>query len=667
MENIKIRIEKLRLLKRHYDLQYWKHDSSKELDSIYDQVKDELDNLLKQYPQFKVPEDDILESTHMNQNGLIKVNHKYKLMSLAKALNFEEFSEWLNSLTTMLKLASEEIIVLHLECKIDGLAVSLEYEDGVLLRGSTRGDGWIGDDITPIVFQIKDIPKKLPNKFTGEIGGEIYMKKSSLIQLNEELKFQGKEMMKNVRNAASGIVKRKDASMGHGKYLNFLCYRLKSDFDKKATYYHDMDYVELLGFPTVYFNLNGAFIRIKDKDYLSNMKKEFEKFEKMRKDIDLDIDGVVAKINSKKLQKQLGEKTNTPNWAIAYKFPPQEKITKLLNVEWELGDKGNITPMAVINPVEIGGTTVKRPTLHNLDEIKRLGIKIGDTCVVSRRGDVIPKLEKVIPELRTEIEKDIKIPDKCPICGESTIIKGAYLRCENENCEGRLLGKIMNFIHSMEIDNMGDKVVLKLIKNGNIKNIIDIYNLQISDISKLERMGEKSATKIINNVNKSKKQPLWRVIMGLSIPNIGESNAKSLENHFKALENLINININQLININDIGEIISSNIVKWFNNSNNIKIINKLIELNIGNTMEKIELSSNKLNGYKIAFTGKLQNYSRKECEKVIKENGGIVISIKKEIDILLIGDGAKPAKKDKAEKLGAKIITEEEFLNMLK
>lgn len=658
MDNIKDRIEKLRLLKRHYDIQYWRNNYTEQSDEIYDQIVKEFNELLEKNPQFKIKEDDQIESVYMNT--FAEVKHKNKMLSLGKVLNIEEFIQWFNN---MKKFSEDELVF---EAKIDGFAICLEYDNGILVRASTRGDGEVGDDITSTVFQIPDIPNKLISNFTGEISGEIYMKQSSLNQLNKKMSENNLEPLKNVRNAAAGIARQKDSSNNMGQYLSFLCYKLFDENNENDNYIEDIQKAKNMGFNTVFNDLNGVKENI-NKLNNESIGKILMNFNYLRDKIDLDIDGVVIKLNSKNTQKLLGEKNRVPNWAIAYKFPPIEKTTKLLDVEWELGVKdGRLTPMAVIDPVEIGGTVVKRPTLHNWDRIKELDIKIGDTIKVSRRGDVIPHVEQVLKELRPNNYKDIKLPI-CPICGSKSEIDGTYVKCINTDCKGKISGKLNVFIRSMDIECLGPKLVDKLIEELKIDSIYKLFLLKKGDLSDLDRLGEKLEEKILKNIKDSIKKPLWRVLAGLSIPMVGETTGKLLEKELKTLENFKNLTIEQMKKINGLGDVCSENIEKWLNNNDNIKLIDKLIEIGLGKNIEETKIAVNKLNGLKIAFTGKLQRLTRNECKKIILENGGIPWDIKKEIDLLLIGDGARQNKIDKAKKLGAKVIIEEEFLEMLK
>ena len=663
--DVKEKVEKYRLLKRHYDLEYWANplESKAKSDEIYDQVKRTFDELLEQHPEYKLPEDDLLESVYMNT--FMQVIHKHKMLSLDKALSFEEYIKWLKPLKIKIKNSKNKKLVY--EYKIDGFAITLEYENGILIKASTRGDGKYGNDITATVYLIPDIPKKLPNNITAEFTGEIYMKKSSLMKLNEKLVSEGKKPLKNVRNSAAGIGRTKDASSRVSEYLNFYCYGYYNDEHEYDSYIDEMDYVNSLGFNTVFHDLDG--ILIDDIDSLSEdeLKELFKKFEDKRELLDLDIDGIVIKINDKLLQMELGEKLKVSNWAIAYKFPAIEKLTTILDIEWDYGAKDRrFTPMAVIEPVDIGGTTVKRPTLHNWNKIQELGAKIGCTAIVSRRGDVIPHIEEIIHELTPEDVKEVELPI-CPYCNSKTIVLGTYVKCPNDECDGQINGQLRIFVRAMEIDNLGINTIDKLINNEKIQSISDIYKLKSDDFIEIDKMGEKLSSKILNNIEKSKKQTLWKILLGLSIPSVGEKAARTLENYCNNLTNFLNLTMDDLNDIDNIGEVSSNKIINWLNNDSNKNLIQELINIGLGNIIEKVEVEENKLNGLKISFTGKLNTYSRNECEKVIEKNGGVIWGIKKEIDILLIGNGAKDHKINKAKELGAKIITEEEFLDMIK
>lgn len=658
------KIIKLReLINEQNDLYFQKETDNEITDPLFEQLLAELTLLENQYPEY----DDINSPTHIvggkHENSFSSVEHKIPMLSLGKVMSWTEFEAWFRDM-----VLNKKVKFFVFELKFDGLAVSLLYDNGKLVRGATRGDGKIGDDITATILTIPNIPKTIDNKNLLEIRGEVVLLKNGLDVINKTM---GKNY-KNVRNAASGILRTKNPSKEVGQYLRFSPYLFDSDEVKFDSYSESMSEIKKLGFifeqntlPELKFNIDD-YNNVDDA--LKYIKENyFNYIEQLRCTLDFDIDGIVIKSNLCIDQQRLGSKTNVPNWAIAYKFEAQEKITILEDVEWLLGGKGNITPRSKITPVEIGGTTVTKPTLHNIEELKRLDIKIGDHIVVSRRGDVIPKIERVIKELRTGNEKDINIPTICPECGGPITQNGIFIRCDNVECSGRQSFRIQNYINAVEIEDFGPKVVDRLIEAGKIEVLTDIYNLKVDDIAGLERMGEKSATKIINNIEKSKNTSLSKIISGLTIKNVGITAGKDLEKKYKTLDAFSKAKINELIEIEGMGEIIASNIIQWLNNESNIETIDNLLKLGIGQNIkiEENKLSSRLLNK-NFGFTGEL-SISRKKMEKIITDNCGIVFGIKKGIDYLVVGEGAKDEKIEKAKKLNAKIITEDEFMNLIK
>jgi DNA ligase (NAD+) len=380
--------------------------------------------------------------------------------------------------------------------------------------------------------------------------------------------------------------------------------------------------------------------------------------------MDFDIDGMVLKIDDYKLQSSLGEKRSVPNWAIAYKFPQQEKLTILKSVEWLLGNKGNITPLAHIDTVNIFGADVSAATLHNCKEIERLDVKIGDHVIVTRRGDVIPKIIGVNKDMRDGTETAISIPEVCPACGQPITKTGVFIRCDNEQCQGRLAGRVENLVKALDIKNFGMKVIEKLVDDNTLKSPADIFKLVVTDISGLDRMGIKSAEKIINNINDARNASLDMVIAGLTIPGVGVAAGKDLADKYQTLDKFKDAKFDELVMMNDIGETTANNIISWL--VSNSTYIDELIGHNIATQARESTTSTNKLSASVFAFTGKL-SVGRKEMEAMIVDNGGNVSSINKTINYLIIGDNAVQTKIDKAKKYGAEVITETDFMNMIK
>ena len=430
------------------------------------------------------------------------------------------------------------------------------------------------------------------------------------------------------------------------------------------THGDSMKWLQTLGFLTTdTFVSNFTFTVTNSNTIFTKIQKKLEQIYKDREKFDFDIDGMVFKVNSYQQQQQLGNKRNVPNWAIAYKFPQEEKVSILRDVKWELGAKGTFTPVAIIDPVNILGAMVESPTLHNMDEIKRLDIKIGDHVVVTRRGDVIPKIIKVITELRDGTEKAIIPPEICPFCGNKITIRDAYLKCDNDNCLGRITGKIVDFVKKLEIKDFGEKLITALVKRKSLTKVTDIYRLKASDISILDKQGVVSAAKVIQRINDSKQAPLSKIIAGLGINNVGEVTGKDLAEYYSTLERFKNANINELMAMNNIGEVVAVNIIKWI--SNNQDLIDDLISLGLG-ANKKITIINNTLNNKTFAFTGAL-SIPRKKFQEKVEQNGGIISSIKQGLDFLIIGEGAKQPKIIKAQKYGAKVLTENDFEQLIK
>jgi len=662
--DVKLRIEQLRKAINTYNEEYFNNNESKIEDLIFDQLVLELQELEEQYPEYfdvNSPTQKIGENI---TNTFEQVKHKNKMESLSKSLTKEQFIEW------YWDKIKKGVRSFACSLKIDGTAVSLEYENGILTVAATRGNGIYGDDITATASVISNIPKKLKhiNNFTGEIRGEVYLKKSKLDEINKILLSKNKPLLKNPRNAASGILKRKEVSE-ENKYLSFIAYHTTSGF-KEESYDKLMSKLTMLGFEQVHDgHLPNLVINIEnEKEDLNSILSFFEHVEKIRDELDCDIDGIVIKVNDMEMQKKLGSKTSVPNWAIAYKFPAQEKITTLKEVVWTMGDKGNITPNARFSEtVVLVGASINNSTLHNLNELKMLDIKIGDSIVVSRQGDVIPKVKKVLKELRTGNEKNIEIPSQCPACGAPTKIEGAYLRCSaGKKCSHMKFAKIKNFIKAMEIEEFGEVKIKELVDIGLVNDFADLYDKEIIDFeNSLTRVGKRTATKMYNNIQNSKNNDLWMVISGLTIDGVGIQTAKDLANKYKSLESFMKCSVEELITIEGIAETSAEKIVEWCSDKDNINVVNKLIERNIGELKDKI-ISSNSLEGKVFATSGSL-SFSRKELETKIIDNGGQFSSIKKGITHFIAGDCAKQNKIDKAVSFGAKIIDENDFLSMIK
>lgn len=661
MNKIQERINKLTNLINNQNEIYFDKSSENEItDPLYDQLLKELRDLEEKYPEYKLknsPTDNIGESI---ENTFNDVYHNIPMQSLAKVLNFDDFIVWIK------KMIDNEVYDFNFQYKFDGLANELIYENSKLIQGSTRGNGIIGKDNTITAKLIPNVPLFLKDDFFKnkniKIRGEIVLLKEGLKKINETLSDDAK--YQNVRNAASGILKNKIPNKKFIKYLRFMPYNIYID-NKNSNELYSLDLDMILEIFNVkeYYLFNASFYDMEEKN-VNFLKEYFDKWYNERNNLPFDIDGIVIKANKYNDWKKLGIGKKHPNYAMSYKFPAMEAISILEDVEWLLGGKGTITPRAKIKPVIIGGTTITNPTLHNVDIIKNLDLKVGDHIVVSRHGDVIPEIDKVIKELRIGDEKEIIPPTICPVCKKPLTIKGTFIRCDNIYCEGRKLSKIENFIRAMEIDNFGPALIEKLYNINKINNFTDIYNLTKEDISQLDKMGDKSAEKVINNINKSRNNTLDKIINGLMIPNVSIEKSKILMDKYETLNNFINCTYDELINLPTFGEIIVNNILNYLSSEIHIELLNNLIKLNIIGT--KKEIIKGKLNEKSFCFTGKL-SISRTEIEKIIIDNGGIVSSIKKGTDYLIIGDGAKEHKIEKAKSYNINVISEKEFYNLIK
>jgi DNA ligase (NAD+) len=660
---IEQKIKKLRELINYHIYKYYIEQDPEISDNDFDQMLIELQDLEVKYPEFDDPNSPTLHVGGGLENKFTEIYHKIPMLSLGKCMSWEEFESWFK------KMVGQGVKKFTFEVKLDGLACSLTYDNGILTMGLTRGDGEKGEDITATILTIPSIPKKIATTDFMEVRGEVILLKSSLDAINKAKEAKGEKKYKNVRNAASGILRTKNPLKEMGQYLRFGAYMLAQSNSNNKAYTENMNFLKDVGFTparNMVTNLEidvDAFTDI--QSVLNVIKQHFKTIETLRSSLDFDIDGIVIKADMYQDQERLGCKTNIPNWATAFKFESERKMTQLIGWEDLLGAKGNITPRAKLKPVKIGGTTVIKPTLHNYDEIDRLGVMVGDYVWVERRGDVIPKITGVILEMRNGTETPIIRPTNCPECNALLKWKGGIPRCDNSDCSGGQAFKIQNFVKALEIEDFGPSLIEKLYDAGKISTVPDIYDLKEEDISSLERMGDKSAKKVIVNIEKSKKTPLAKVLAGLTIKMVGESTGKDLANKYGTLDKFAKATLNELITI---GDVVGNHINTWLAVPDHQEIIIRLINYGVGMDISnnKIVVSSNKLNGAKFGFTGELDQMTRKEAEKIIQNNGGESFGIKKGMDYLLIGPDGKKEKIDKAIKYGAKVIEEAEFLKMI-
>ena len=660
--NIEARIEELIniLNKANYD--YYILDNPQITDQEFDKYLRELEELEMEYPDLKRPDSPTSRVGGGTLTGFDKVRHTIPMLSIEDVFNEEEIINFTKKHNK--EGFNPEYIC---ELKIDGLSVSLHYEKGVLVRAATRGNGEVGDDITNNVKTIKTIPLRLNEEIDIEVRGEIYMSKNTLIKINKQREKDNLPPLQNCRNAASGSIKLLDSKEVAKRGLECFIYHLPNPLDYNLkTHEEALNYMKKLGFRT---NPNNKKVKnIKEiLDYI-------ETKNNIRESLPYDIDGIVIKVNDINTQRQLGSTSKYPKWCIAYKFPAQTTYTKLIDIIFTVGRTGQITPNAVLEPVIVAGSTIKRATLHNKDNIVSKDIRIGDIVEIYKAGDVIPAVGSPLIERRTGKEVPFKMITNCPICNTQIIRKEeeADYFCPNINCPARHIETLIHFASkdAMNIEGLGDKIIEDLYNYGYIKDISDIYILDKykKELTELEGYGEKSINNLFKSITNSKNNSLERLLFGLGIKQVGNKTAKILAKVYKNIDNLINTNIEELTKINDIGEVIAKEIVKYFHDESKLKIINKLKEYNIN--MSYIDTSINNINdnfnNKTFVLTGTLQNITRTEASQLIEDAGGkTTSSVTKKTDIVIVGDNPG-SKYTKALNLGITIWSEEQFLDLI-
>lgn len=629
-------------------------------DFDYDQMFAELRALEAEYPMFKSPDSPTQRVGSVSEK-FFSHKHKYRLYSLDNTYNEEELIRWYD------RVCKEYNRELELVCelKIDGLAIALTYTEGLFTLGVTRGDGVTGEDITKNLKTIKAIPLKLFESKNLEVRGEIYMPKASFEKLNEEALLNGEKIFANPRNAASGSLRQLDSTITAKRDLSMFTYTgiFEDAEDKKIkTHYDGMQYLKKLGFkvnPNIRLvkNIKGAIEYCKEWDT-------------KRFDLDYATDGVVIKVNDIAIQKDLGYTARAPKWATAFKFPPEEVSTKLLDIEINTGKTGIITPVAILEPVQLAGSTVSRASLHNFDEIKRLDIRIGDTVLIKKAAEIIPKVVKVLDSVEHDSLPVYCVPKTCPSCGGPLVEKDGEvgLYCTNPVCGSLMCAKIEYWAskEAMDIDYVGPALIQQLYDKKFISNPVDLYRLTIEDLIQLDSIKEKSATNIYTSIQQSKNRPLNRLLTALGIRHVGKETADILAGEFQGLDDIASADLDVLAKIDGIGEIIAKSIYDFFRNENNVKMIEELKHIGV-NPVSSVKPKSDKLSGKVFVLTGTLQNMTRDEAGEIIKSHGGKTSSsVSKKTSYVLAGENAG-SKLEKAQNLGVIILTENDFLEMIK
>lgn len=629
-------------------------------DFDYDKMFAELKELEEKYPLLKTPDSPTQRVGSVSEK-FFSHTHKYRLYSLDNTYSAEELKKWYE------RVCKEYNKKLQLVCelKIDGLAIALTYDKGLFTLGVTRGDGVTGENITPNLKTIKAIPLKLFEPKTLEVRGEIYMPKTSFEKLNEESLAKGEKVFANPRNAASGSLRQLDSKITAKRDLSMFTYTgIFEDAEDKniKTHYDGMMYLKRLGFkvnPNIRLvdDIQGAI------DYCNEWATK-------RFDLNYATDGVVIKVNDFAIQKDLGFTARAPKWATAFKFPPEEVATKVLDIEVNTGKTGIVTPVAILEPVQLAGSTVARASLHNFDEIKRLDIRIGDTVLIKKAAEIIPKVVKVMDTDIHESLPVVKPPKICPSCGAKLVERcgevGLY--CQNPDCGSLMCAKIEFWASkdAMDIDNVGPSLIQQLYDKKFISNPVDLYRLTMQDLMQLDLVKEKSAMNIYTSIQESKTKPLNRLLTALGIRHVGKETADILSGEFATLDDIKNADVEQLANIEGIGGIIAQSIYDFFHEERNVKMIEELKELGV-NPVSKVKPKSDKLAGKTFVLTGTLQNMTRDEASAIIKSHGGKTSSsVSKKTSYVLAGENAG-SKLDKAQNLGVIILTEDDFLEMIK
>ncbi|MGM9882074.1 MAG: NAD-dependent DNA ligase LigA [Bacilli bacterium] len=661
-DKIKNRINELIKILNKANKEYYLEDNPTLTDQEYDRYMGELISLEERYPEYKRNDSPTVNVGTKIQDKFKKVTHKISMLSLGNVFNEDEIRQFDE------RIRKEDTPKYVCELKIDGLAISLTYEKGVLVRGATRGDGVVGEDITENIRTIKSIPLVLNREIDIEVRGEVYLPKSSFEKINEERKKNGEPVFQNCRNAAAGSVRNLDANITKKRGLACFIYHLPNPLDYGiTTHYEALKFMKDLG-----FNTNYKANRLVDN--IDEVLSYIKEWTKKRSSLPYDIDGIVIKVNDIKLQGKLGFTAKVPKWATAYKFPAEEVVTRLIDIIFTVGRTGKITPNAVLEPVRVAGSTISRATLHNEDNVVYKDIRVGDYVVIRKAGDVIPEVVRPLKERRSGTEKKFIMTDKCPIC-KSKIVRKKFesdYYCINNLCPARKIENIIHFASrdAMNIDGMGESVIEDLYNEGFITNITDIYNIDNykDELINLEGYGEKKIANLKTAIENSKKNSLEKLLFGLGIRNVGAKTAKILARNYKNIDNLINATLEELTSINDVGEIIAKSIKDYFNNSENIEIINKLKLLDVNmeyiNTSEYIE--KDEFKGKTFVLTGSLVNITREKASEIIENLGGKVSSsVSSKTSCVIVGDNPG-SKYDRAIALNIPIWQEEEFLDKI-
>jgi len=663
-KNIKKRVKELREEIRKHEYKYYVLDNPEISDYEYDQMMKKLEKLEEKYPELKTEDSPTQRVGGEPRDEFKRVEHSTQVLSLDNAFGKEELEDFDDRIKRNLSTDNYEYIVEH---KIDGLSAILRYEDSTLDIGATRGNGLVGEDVTHNLKTINSIPLKLRKENIDlQLRGEVFIKKDDFKELNKKREKEEKNLFANPRNAAAGSIRQLDPRIAAERPLSFIAYDLVEFEDSQKeinSHLQALEFLKELG-----FNINW-YQKCNDiKEVIEICEKWVEK----REEIDFEIDGMVIKINQLSLREKLGSTSKNPRWAIAYKFPAQQKTTKVKDIEVTVGRTGALTPNAVLEPVFLDGSTVSRATLHNEDEVKRKDVRINDTVLVQKAGDVIPEVVKVIKEKRTGNEIEFEMPDKCPVCGEEVFREEdeAVTRCTNISCPAQRKESILHFVSrdAMDIEGVGPSLVDQLLNNNLIEDYADLYYLKQEELLDLERMAEKSSQNVIEAIEASKDRELNRLIYALGIRHVGSNASRILTENYHSIEELKSADKDELVKINEIGPVMADSIVNFFKSEHNLNVLNKLRKADV--KMEKTKSKTEKpqhLKEKSFVFTGALDRYTRKEASDLVRTYGGEVkSSVSSKTSYLVVGDNPG-SKYEQAQELDVKILDEDEFEELFK
>ena len=662
------RIEKLTQQLNYHSHQYYVLDQPEIPDAEYDRLFRELQGLEEQFPELKKVDSPTQRVGGEAIDAFTQVEHRIPMLSLSNVFDKQELDDFYKRIRDRLK--TENDIEFAVEPKLDGLAISLLYENGVLVKAATRGDGLVGENVTENVRTIKNIPLHLTGEnypVLLEVRGEVFMMKKAFDMLNQKARDKGEKTFVNPRNAAAGSLRQLDSKITASRSLSMYCYALGmvENYSLPETHSETLSLLGQWGLPLcpevdVVSSVEGCF------DYYHHVGEK-------RDQLPYEIDGVVYKVNQLKLQNQLGFVARAPRWATAHKFPAQEEMTTVNDIEFQVGRTGALTPVARLEPVFVGGVTVSNATLHNMDEVVRKDVRVGDKVIIRRAGDVIPEVVSVVPDQRKPGSKNVKLPTACPICDSAVVQEEdeAVARCSGGLfCHAQRKEGIKHFAsrRALDIDGLGDKLVEQLVDAELIDHINDLYTLKSDDVAKMERMGKKSAENLIDALEKSKSTTLPRFIFALGIREVGEVTAASLANHFGDLDDLMKADEETLINIDDVGPVVASRVVTFFQQPHNIEVIEKLLQAGIHwPAIEKKSDDELTLEGLSFVVTGTLSTMSRNDAKQLLIDKGAKVVgSVSKKTSYVVVGE-SPGSKATKAEQLGIEMLDEEAFLEFLK